>query len=171
MYDNDSDIPTKYVLDTVKDKLSSIFKDQWLTEINIMPKLRSYKLLKTEFCVEPFLKRNLNRTQRSALARIRCGTFPLEIEKGRIRNIPIDQRICKLCDSGSVEDEKHFILSCARYSDLRNRLLADVSEDPANPIVIHEHSIDSAFKELLTSNYKLVANFILDCDTLRRTFI
>ena len=169
--DIDSNIPTKHVLDIVKTKLSDDFKEKWLTEISTMPKLRSYKLFKTDFCAEPYVKGSLTRVQRSALARLRCGTFPLEIERGRYRNVPCAQRICKMCDSGAVEDEKHFMLSCARYTDLRNKLLSDISTDPAYPIVFQEHSLDVAFKELITSNPKLIANFILDCDTVRKQFL
>ena len=80
-----------------------------------MPKLRTYKHLKTEFYAEPYVQKHLTRTQRSAIARIRCGTFPLEVERGRYRNIPIEQRVCKMCNSGSIEDEQHFILYCDRY--------------------------------------------------------
>ncbi|CAC5373203.1 unnamed protein product [Mytilus coruscus] len=108
--DNDSDISTRFILDSVKNKLVADFKDKWCNEINNLPKLRTYKHLKTEFCAEPYVKKHLTRTQRSAIARIRCGTFQLEVERRRYSIIPIDQRVCKLCNSVSIEDEKHSLL-------------------------------------------------------------
>ena len=159
----DSHIPTRDILDTVKERLRNDFENTWTDEINNMPKLRTYKLLKSRFCAEPYVLKCLSRPQRSAIARIRCGTFPLEIERGRFRSIPLDQRICKVCNSGCVEDEKHFLIECERYSSLRSRLLADLDLSHMSPI--------DAFKQVLTLNYKSVSNFILDCDKLRRNAI
>ncbi|CAG2227980.1 unnamed protein product [Mytilus edulis] len=82
-------ISTNYVLETVKSKCVDDFKDRWSNEVRTMPKLRTYKTFKSEFSTEPYVKRHLSRVQRSALARIRSGTFPPNL------------RTC----SGSIEDE------------------------------------------------------------------
>ncbi|CAG2232913.1 unnamed protein product [Mytilus edulis] len=169
--ENDSAISTRFILDSVKSKLVADFKDKWFNEINNMPKLRTYKHLKTEFYAEPYVQKHLTRTQRSAIARIRCGTFPLEVERGRYRNIPIEQRVCKMCNSGSIEDEQHFILYCDRYSVLRNKLFTAISPDPAYPLHINELPPNAALNELLSNNNKSIANFILDCDRIRREII
>lgn len=166
-----SAISTRFILDSVKSKLVADFKDKWFNEINNMPKLRTYKHLKTEFYAEPYVQKHLTRTQRSAIARIRCGTFPLEVERGRYRNIPIEQRVCKMCNSGSIEDEQHFILYCDRYSVLRNKLFTAISPDPAYPLRINELPPNAALNELLSNNNKSIANFILDCDRIRREII
>ena len=113
-------ISTKYVLDLVKTKLLDDFKADWISKVQNMPKLRTYKLYKTEFCTEAYVKKCLSRKQRSVMARIRCGTLPLEIERGRYRNIPVDQRTCKVCSSNLIEDENHFLLLCDRYTTRRN---------------------------------------------------
>ena len=44
------------------------------------------------------------------------------IEKGRQKNpkIPREERLCKLCDEGTVEDENHFLLNCTTYTYFRN---------------------------------------------------
>ena len=64
---------------------------------------------------------NLNRVQRSYVAQIRMGVLPLNIETGRYRNIPIENRLCDICKS-DVETETHFILYCNSYSDMRRIL-------------------------------------------------
>ena len=62
-----------------------------------MPKLRTYKLSKKEFKTEAYVKATvLNTRQRSAISKMRNGTYPLEIELGRYRGIPVENRICKL---------------------------------------------------------------------------
>ncbi len=42
---------------------------------------------------------------------ISCGILPLEIETGRWQNKPVEERICKVCESGKVENEFYFIFS------------------------------------------------------------
>lgn len=99
--------------------------DRWIENVNNMPKLRTYQKLNNNFGVRPYLCENLTRQERSALARLRCETFSLEIEKGRYRNLPVERRVCKVCGSGDVEDEMHFMLDCSIYTQQRNELFTD----------------------------------------------
>ena len=40
---------------------------------------------------------------------LRAGCLPSEVEAGRWNKVPRDNRLCKLCNSGEVEDEMHFL--------------------------------------------------------------
>jgi hypothetical protein len=66
-----------------------------------------------------YLNRIEIRKKRSLVSKLRLGTLDLEIEKGRRQNIPRTDRVCKLCNSGEVEDVVHFILNCPRLGDIR----------------------------------------------------
>ena len=66
---------------------------------------------------------------RKAIAKIRCCSHSLEIEKGRHNNIARVDRICKLCDKGEVETELHFLLSCNKYDSLRSKY--DIDDCPS----------------------------------------
>lgn len=72
---------------------------------------------------EQYLDRPLNFSQRSALSRFRSGTFPLSIELGRYRRpvIPAADRVCRICNDRSVEDETHFLVRCPAYTNLRQQ--------------------------------------------------
>ena len=50
-------------------------------------KLRTYRMVKTEFETEAYVKCILGRQQRSALARFRCGTAAIGIETGRCEGL------------------------------------------------------------------------------------
>ena len=58
---------------------------------------------------------------------MRSGTFRLQVEIGRARGVPRDERLCKRCDSGCVEDEVHFMLNCNGLNDLRETLYSKVT--------------------------------------------
>ena len=55
-----------------------------------------------------------NRRHRIAMCRLRVSCHNLRIETGRYKRpqIPAEQRICLYCNSGMVDDEKHFITGC-----------------------------------------------------------
>ncbi len=62
----------------------------------------------------------MTRKHRSYLAQYRCGILLLSIETGRWGSIPLEDRICKMCDSLVVEDEYHFIFHCSLYNNIRD---------------------------------------------------
>ena len=78
--------------------LSSIFyrmgKVQWEKEVLSKAKLRTYHLFKREFITEQYTKfyTVLCRAHRSLLAKLRGGSAPLEIERGRYIGIPADPK-------------------------------------------------------------------------------
>ena len=48
------------------------------------------------------------RSDRSVLAKLRVSVDKLTIEKGRYPGISRQNRICTVCNTGSVENEQHF---------------------------------------------------------------
>ena len=62
-------------------------------------KLRTYRQFKYTLAVEPYVRDILYRSDRSILAKLRCGSLPLEIETGRFTNpvTPLINRTCKCC--------------------------------------------------------------------------
>ena len=81
-------------------------------------KLRTYRMIKTEFETEAYVKCILGRQQKSALARFRCGTAVICIETGRYEGLPENETICPVCEN-VVEDEYHVLCQCPLYTDLR----------------------------------------------------
>jgi hypothetical protein len=56
------------------------------------------------------------------IAKIRTNSHELHSETGRwsIPKTPWDERVCHLCDTKKVEDEKHFLLDCPTYTHIRS---------------------------------------------------
>jgi len=71
------------------------------------------------------------------------GTNNLRIETGRWKR-PVEKpekRVCLQCNCGAAENEKHFILHCPRYQQLRAEMLNSL--DAVN----HENLITSSDEE------------------------
>ncbi|CAG2187145.1 unnamed protein product [Mytilus edulis] len=158
-------LSTKFISNFAKDMLMQKYQITWEKAVEAMPKLRTYRDLNTTYSVQPYLKSGISRHERSAIARLRCGVFPLEIEKGRYRGVPADRRLCKVCRTGSVEDEKHFLLHCPTYSLQRNRMFMDCQQR-YNCNFDNMSDMDK-FKFLLSAGVKIVSKFITNISDIR----
>ena len=92
-----------------------------LKEISDMPKLRSYQKLKINTGTENYITYNIKRYHRSLLAKIRIGILPINIELGRYKRTPVENRTCPRCQE-NIEDEMHFLIKCPLYKELRQKL-------------------------------------------------
>ena len=106
------------------------FKDTWLHNKSISPKLEFYDSIKTDFCKESYLDNVNNFYDRASLIKLRISSHELNIEKGRYKNVAREKRICKWCKislgTESIEDENHVLYACDFYTVLRQRLKATI---------------------------------------------
>ena len=115
------------IMKKVESRLMSDFHAQLQKDIEATSKLRYYKEMKSEPGTAAYIHKCRSRQERSVIARMRSGTFRLQVEIGRARGVPRDERLCKRCDSGCVEDEIHFMLNCVGLNDLRETLYNKVT--------------------------------------------
>ena len=92
-------------------------------------KLRTYAKLKTDYELEKYLTVDLSQNMMREIARLRTSTHKLAIETGRYQRpvVPSNERLCKICNMGQVEDEVHFITKCTAYSKHREVLLSEMN--------------------------------------------
>ena len=116
----------------LKKILGTYEEKSWLEKLrNKAPntKLKNYRLFKTNFRLEKYLLGSSdNYKGRMYHTTLRNGTNILECEKGRWKQVPADQRYCNQCDFNLVETEKHFLLVCHKYANLRNKLFDSVGD-------------------------------------------
>ncbi len=115
---------------------------EWVNETKLVPKLRTYCIFKHEYKTESYVQSIHNRQERSILSQFRMGVLPLSIETGRFQNIPIEYRLCVLCDDNVCESESHFLFYCKFYQELRSQLLLRVQvEYPLFIYLEDEHKL------------------------------
>ena len=124
--------------DCVREKLHKIQCDQWSENMKKFPKLRTYMTFKTLYGPEPYVIMNTQCKYRSVLAQLRVGILPLEIEVGRWKSLELEQRLCKLCDSESIEDENHFMFLCPFYERERFQFIQESCSDYFNEMNIND---------------------------------
>jgi hypothetical protein len=85
--------------------------------------LRTYRISKNNFAFESYL--DVDNFNRNILIRFRISAHNLEIEKGGHQNIPLNERICKLCKL-EIEDEIHFLLQCPILNSFRTEAMQQI---------------------------------------------
>ena len=118
----------KEVANRMHKNLKQEYINNWVDEINSSAKCSVlYKHIKPVFEREYYLS-HIPPKLRLALSRVRTCNHKLPIEAGRygLRYSAREERICTKCNSGSIGDEFHFILTCTNpeLMELRERYIS-----------------------------------------------
>ena len=97
----------------------------------------------SSYILQPYLSSVLSVPRRVSLARFRCSSHHLGVETGRFIGRLRAQRTCRLCASGSCEDEEHMVFHCTCPSVVSVResyssLFPDTSSSSSPPSNLFE---------------------------------
>lgn len=144
---------------------------KWQYNLEQSSKLSLYRMLSVECdTMQPYLYRVDLKYYRSGLAKLRCSSHNLRIEKGRHSDELMANRVCEIClktrNMYILEDEYHFVMSCPSYNNLRQTYIADWVNTP---------STFEQFLSLLTeegeNTVKNLASFIYQASKLRKELL
>ena len=99
---------------------------QWKERMWKKAKLRSYRYFKSHLRLEKYLSTSTYFRGRVLMTAIRSGSNQLCIDVGRQKQWKEAQRVCEHCDSKFVENEVHFVIFCAKYASLREKLFQKI---------------------------------------------
>ena len=106
------------------------FANTWKTDIQKKPKLQTYCV---NITVKGILLKNMSHQIYCQMSDVFWHNFKHgQIEVGRYAQIKLEERVCKICTSASVEDEFHFILHCDAYLEVRNTLVQNCNQNRTN---------------------------------------
>ena len=97
----------------------NLYSSKWEEKINTIEysRLRFYKQIKSDHSASTYTQ--LPFFQRKVIAKLRCSSHILEIEKGRHKKKPAGDRLCQMCPEKTIENESHFLSHCTAYTALR----------------------------------------------------
>ena len=158
------------IIKTFKSKIYDKCQDTILAEINdstLQPKLRTYKLFKTDYRLEPYLLLNLSRKMYNKIARFRVSSHNLRIETGRHENpiLPAAERLCLKCSMHEIEDEKHCLIVCPHNKLSREELLKVANDYIDNfEQLISEDRFKTIMKSKEPELLKSLGKFLVNVD-------
>ena len=104
-------------------------KGLWWEEVEEKPKLRTYVQIRKPDDPPVLASSFIKRLNRSLLAKLMLGILPLELEVGRYLNTKHELCYCRICNLGLVENEFHFLFTCAALQDVRSAFYVNNIED------------------------------------------
>ena len=94
----------------------------WRTEVDENSQCHLYKLLKSNWGMEGYL-RLLKPKLRSAMCKFRMRSHHLPVNANRFKATNGTGTICPLCDSNAVGDEYHYVFVCKHLEKEREKFL------------------------------------------------
>ena len=154
----------------IQKKLQKLDEERTMLAINNMPKLRTYKTLKTAFGTPTYINSRIPKSHRTVITKLRIGVYPINIETGRHRKEKLENRTCPRC-RGQVEDETHYLIDCPLYGKMRSVLYKSVN----TALQIEIETLNSSEKlQILLDSPKIamgVATYVKEAYDTRNTFI
>ena len=176
IYDNipDDENPNR-LFTHLKEARYRMYMDSLISNINditVNPKLRTYRLFKTDYRKEAYLNHIHHRKFLTAISRFRTSSHSLHIETGRhtIPYTPIENRLCSFCDLNSVDDEMHMLLKCTFHNNERENLMLFVQHSLQSPISeLTDHDLFCKIMEMKCPNFLNALGKYLSLGFSRRT--
>ena len=107
-----------------KQRLTDNFIQNWQSRLAESSRAIFYRSFAT-FQFQPYLDKVNVFKYLQAYSKLRMSSHRLEVEAGRwVRQnrVPIHERKCSFCNI--LEDEYHFVIQCAAYSELREKYIS-----------------------------------------------
>ena len=120
----------------VKQRIRDQYLQTWNGEIYNNNLCYNYRMFKTKFCFERYLV-ILDGALRRNILKFRFSNHKLPIHSQRFLNIPRDERVCELCETGELGDEFHYLFNCKDERIMRERV---------NALTPYFHNKPNAFK-------------------------
>ena len=133
-----------------------------LSAIDDKSKLYLYSKLKSEVKIEDYLLKESNFKNRQMITKFRVSDHILEVELGRYKNIPRENRFCQVCKD-EIDDEYHFFLKCKQNSTLRNHLFSEINQ--INQHFVQLQPLDK-LKNILSPEFELLT---VICDFIKQS--
>ncbi len=92
----------------------------------------------------------MSRQCRPYLAQLRNGILPLQLEVGTWINKAVEERLCLICNNGTVEDEEHFLFHCNFYNSERQDFYNYMKNNNPN---FNNLSIEQKLQTVMTKEY------------------
>ena len=113
----------------VEESLSKTIKCPELAEINLR-KLTNEKYYDNDKQRNSMTPNYMDLSNNIAefIFKLKAGSLPLEVETQRYLNVPHENRICKICNTGQVEDNFHFCFVCPSLREERDDLMSLIKD-------------------------------------------
>ncbi len=134
-------------LEVLEARLHRLDRNRWHLEAQTKTKLRTFVQIKDYDTPRNIINCNLSRNHRSLVCKLKMGTLPLNIECGRWKDVPLENRSCWACGDGSLENEMHFMLFGDAYHKTRTEYMQCIIDETDVTVTGSEFEIFAFFNK------------------------
>ncbi len=155
-------------IDTAKTVIANQEKTQWSDNVKEKAKLDFLAAVKPVFGVEPYIRMNISRYERSLLSQLRYGVLQIQLETGRYQNETRNNRLCRICNGGAIEDQQHFVLECPAYNIRRGMFIENIKRKILD---WDRLNTNEKFIRLFSDHPRAFARFVKDIFVYRKSLM
>ena len=146
----------------VKQTLIDQYNQNWNTLVNSSKKGKIYQLGKISIGLEPYLKL-LPLNDARCLFKFRTANHKLPIETGRWDGTLLEHRKCNLCQKDEIGSERHYLLTCDYFNNLRLKYLSNIISGESE--YEYKKLLQSSSSETLTKLARFTSYIMSKFDT------
>ena len=147
--------PVKNARSSIKKQLKKYYIRNWLKARNNTSECSREKFtnkeVKYDYQLDDYLRTIRNPEHRISMTKLRLTVHSLQIQTGKYENrgapIPVEGRMCLFCNRGYIEDERHFLMYCPGYNNIRNELHSLLS---THAVIFKSLNDEDSIRYLLT---------------------
>ena len=102
---------------SIKLRLKDIYDQKWAESVFNNSVCLNYRAMTTQKKLKSYLV-NLPSQYMFAFCKFKCANHKFPIVTGRYNGLPIDERICTLCNMNEIGDEFHYLYKCVHFNDI-----------------------------------------------------
>ena len=123
LFNNIANTNTNWFKNTVKLKLKDIYEQKWKETVFSNTICLNYRAMTKYRKLQNYFL-NLPSQYMYAFCKFKCANHKMPIVTGRYSGIPLDDRICTLCNLNEIGDEFHYLFKCIHFNDQRIKCIS-----------------------------------------------
>ena len=118
LFHNTANINRIWFKNAIKLKLNDIYNQRWGESMFNSDTCLNYRAMTVQKQLQKYLVK-LPRQYMYAMCKLKCANHKMPIVIGRYSNIPVDERICNICQLNEIGDEFHYLFKCSYFNEHR----------------------------------------------------
>ena len=106
----------------IKQRQCDQYLQIWRSNMSLSSRGKTYQIYKEQISLERYFNLLPDKLWKPIL-KFRTSNYYLPIETGRWNKIPLEDRICTLCNENDIADEFHYLLKCQFFNHPRTQFL------------------------------------------------
>ena len=135
VWESPNEINTNWFKLSFKQKVKDQYTQNWNSLVEKSSSGLNYRIFKDTFEINQYFM-TLSNYKCRILTAFRTRNHRLPIEIGRWSSIPLNQRICRLCNNG-IGDEYHYVLTCDSLTTQRGQYIKPYFYRRPNTLKFH----------------------------------